>query len=148
MNIRHLLSSLNNPQHVLHGAAATGAVAGLSLIDPRKLNKRSSRVYRGTLAALTAWMVNRELEVDEELEVLGTKGRAAITAGTAGLAYWLAKVAEPLDSRIHDALIRAGAKHPRRWMAASSGIAAALTWLLSRQLDSDGFDFEEPRPAP
>lgn len=148
MNIRQLVSSLNNPQHVLHGAATSGAVAGLSLIDPRKLNKRTSHVYRGTLAALTAWMVNRELEADEELEVLGAKGRAAITAGTAGVAYWLAKAAVPLDSRIHDALIRAGARHPRRWMAAGSGVAAALAWLLSQQLNSDGFEFEEPRPGP
>src|SRR5699024_2920497 len=74
--------------------------------------------------------------INEDFDLIGPVGRAAITTGSAGAAFGFTEVGEALDARLHDKIKRAGARRPRLWLAAGEGAVAATAWWLGRRIDN------------
>ena len=149
MELRDILNELNNSHSVIHGLVSSGAVTGLALVDPRTLTLRQRLAYRSAIAGLTAWVMHAGLRPtnDEDLDLIGPIGRAAITTGSAGAALGLTEVGEALDARLVTCVKRTGTRHPRRWLAAGEGALATATWWLGRRLD-DTNDLDLTPSAP
>lgn len=137
MGLQGILRKLNSPNSFVHGVASTAAIAGLALVDPRKLTTGSRLAYRGAVAGLSAWIMHASLRpINEDFDLIGPVGRAAITTGSAGTAFGFTEVGEALDARLHDKIKRAGARRPRLWLAAGEGAVAATAWWLGRRIDN------------
>ncbi|MBO1900864.1 hypothetical protein J4H92_02740 [Leucobacter weissii] len=177
MGIRGVLRRVNDPSSVPHGVVSTALVAGLALVEPRRLTTGRRLVYRVGIAAMTAWMVWASLrpKSDETVDSagpvpllgpvdpaasfgslgpadpLGPLGRAAVATGAAGAALGIAEAGEALDARLHDGLVRAGARRPRLWLAAGEAALSIAAWWAARRLDRVSIDteyaFEEPARA-
>ena len=145
MELRGILRELNNPNSVIHGVVSTAAVTGLALVEPRKLTTGRRLAYRSAIAGLTAWVMHASLRPvnEDDFDIVGPVGRAAITTGTAGAVFGIAEVGEKLDARLHDSIKRAGVRHPRLWMATGEGAVSAATWFLGRRFDNGGISFED-----
>lgn len=148
MELRGILNKLNNPNSVLHGVVSTGAVTALTLVEPRKLSTGRRLAYRGATAGLAAWSMHAGLRPisENDFDVIGPIGRAAISTGTAGVVMGAAEVGEGLDARLHDAVKRTGVRHPRLWLAAGGGTFAAAAWWLGRRFDGGGVNLDEVLP--
>lgn len=146
MELRRLLSHVNDPNHPAHGVISTALVAGLTLVDPRPLTTGRRLVYRGAVAALTAWTVAVSLRSADEIGVIPPAGRAAITVGAAGAALGVAEAGEALDARMHDRLARSGARRPRVWLAAGGAVLSLAAWWLGRLSDSAQSAGEDSEP--
>lgn len=150
MGVRGFARRLNDPGSVAHGVVSTGLVAGLALIEPRKLTTGRRLAYRGAVAAVTAWTVWASLRPgsSSEADPLGPVARAAVTTGAAGATLGVAEVGEAIDARLHDGLARAGARRPRLWLAAAEAAVSAAAWWAGRlgdRMDVDDADtWEEP----
>ncbi|PQM74070.1 hypothetical protein [Corynebacterium sp. J010B-136] len=145
MELRQILNKLNNPHSLLHGVVSTGAVTALTLVEPRKLTTGRRLAHRGTIAGLAAWSMHAGLRPvnEDDFDVIGPIGRAAITTGTAGAVMGVAEVSEGLDARLHDAVRRTGVSHPRLWLAAGGGAFAAAAWWLGRRFDGGSFGIQD-----
>lgn len=140
------IDRLNDSRSVTHGVVSTGVVAGLALIEPRRLTTGRRLAYRGVIAAATAWMVWAGLRPRAGIDPFGQRRRAAAAAGAAGAALGLARAGEALDARVHDRLARAGARRPRLWIVIGEAAIAAAGWWASRaadRLDPDVAGFGE-----
>ncbi len=126
----------------MHGIVSTGLVAGLALIEPRTLTTGRRLAYRGAVAAVAAWTMWSSLRPTKytDADPLGPVGRAAITTGAAGAVLGFAEASEAIDARLHDGLVRVGARRPRLWLAAGEAAFSVLAWWASRlgdRIDSD-----------
>lgn len=148
MELRQILNKLNNPNSLLHGVVSTGAVTALTLVEPRQLTTGRRLAHRGAIAGLAAWSMHAGLRPvnEDDFDVIGPIGRAAITTGTAGAVMGVAEVSEGLDARLHDAVRRTGVSHPRLWLAAGGGAFAAAAWWLGRRFDGGGVNLDEFLP--
>lgn len=141
---------LNDPNSAVHGVVTTAAVAGLALVEPRKLSTGRRLVYRGAVAALSAWTLWAGLRPsrDSDLDLLGPVGRAGVAAGAGGAALGFADAGEAIDARLHDGMARAGARRPRVWLAAGEAALSIAAWWVSRVADraatGDADDSEGP----
>lgn len=129
----------------MHGIVSTGLVAGLALVEPQKLTTGRRLAYRFGVASVGAWTIWASLRPSKNAgpDLLGPVGRVAVTAGAAGTAFGFSEVGETIDARLHEALLRAGAKKPRLWLAAGEfALSAAAWWMgrLSDRADADGVD--------
>lgn len=112
-------------------------MAALALIDPRALSTGGRVLYRGALAAMTAWTVwtgvrpRRATDPDP----IGPVGRAAVVTGAVGAAIGLAPAGEAIDARIHGRLVRGGVRQPRLWIAAGNAVLSLGAWWAARSLD-------------
>ena len=136
MPFRSALRALNDPNSVAHGVVSTGVVAALALIDPRSLTTGQRAIYRLANAGLAAWIVGISFRSADPSGSIPPMGRAALVAGTGGATLGFAEAGEAVDARVHDAIARAGAAHPRRWLAAGGAILALGSWGLGRALDT------------
>lgn len=137
MEFQGILRKLNSPNSFVHGVASTAAITGLALVDPRKLTTGRRLAYRGAVAGLSAWIMHASLRpINEDFDLIGPVGRAAITTGSASTAFGFTEVGEALDARLHDKIKRAGARRPRLWLAAGEGAVAATAWWLGRRIDN------------
>ena len=145
MELREILRELNNPNSLIHGVASTAAITGLALVEPRKLTTGRRFAYRSAIAGLTAWVMHAGLRPvnEDEFDIIGPIGRAAVTTGSAGAVLGFAEVGEALDAHLHDSIKRAGARQPRLWMAAGEGAVAAGAWWLGRRFDNGGISLDE-----
>lgn len=146
MSLGRLLRSVNRPSSVAFGVVSTALEAGLTLINPRKLTTGRRAAYRTAVGAVTAWTVwvtlrdGAEESEEAPFDPLGPVGRIALSTGAAGTALGFADAGEAVDARLHDAIERAGAKHPRVWLAATTAALSAGAWWLARQGDRMGAD--------
>ena len=140
MRIREILRSVNDPSSATHALVSTGIVTGLALIEPRALSTGRRLAYRCAVAGLTAWVMWTSLRPGDEddADLLGPAGRVAITTGIAGTALGFAEASEAIDARVHDVISRAGARHPRLWLAAGEAVFSVLAWRMTRQGDRIG----------
>ena len=143
------LSRVNDPESVENAAVLTAAVSGLTLIEPRRLGTGGRVVYRSAVAVLTGWVAWSGLRGTPEY-MLPCPAKWGYVAAASGLALGLAEADEKLDGVIHDALVRAGVKRPRRLMAAGAAVLSVGAWWFAKKLD-DGTaeeyeedEFEEP----
>lgn len=148
MGFRGVSRRLNDPNSVAHGVVSTGLVAGLALIEPRRLTTGRRLAYRGAAAAVTAWTVWASLRprTDSDPDPIGSIGRAAVTTGAAGAALGFAEAGEAIDARVHDRLARAGARHPRLWLALGEAAFSVAAWWTSRlgdRIDPEDIDAVE-----
>ncbi|MER7796841.1 hypothetical protein [Microbacterium sp. NPDC096154] len=137
-SVRSALARLNDTRSVTHGVVWTLLNAGLTLIEPRRLSTGGRLAYRAAMGALAAWTAWATMRTDMRDE-LTTGARAGYTAGTAGLLLAASDATEALDGRIHDAVVRAGARRPRAVMALEGAALAGVTWWWGRRT---------PAPAP
>lgn len=149
MRFRGFLKSVNDSNSVAHGAVSAALVAGLALIEPRGLTTGRRLAYRGAIAVFTAWTVWASLRPrqEEDLDLIGPIGRAAVTVGGAGSALGIAEAAEAIDARVHDGLVRVGARRPRLWLAAGEAALSLVAWWVGERVgdqSSSLFDFDEP----
>lgn len=142
VGVRGFARRVNDPGSVVHGVVSAGLVAGLALIEPRKLTSGRRLAYRGVVAAVTAWTVWAGLRPgsSSEADPLGPVGRAAVTTGAAGATFGAAEVGEAVDARLHDGLARAGARRPRLWLAAAEAAVSAVVWWVGRLGDRTDID--------
>lgn len=136
MPFRSALRALNDPTSITHGVVSSGVVAALTLIDPRRLTVGQRAVYRLANAGLAAWFVGIGFRGADPSGAVPPMGRAALVAGTAGATLGFAEAGEAVDARVHDAIARTGARHPRRWLAAGAAVFAVGSWWLSRALET------------
>ncbi|BBE24510.1 hypothetical protein MN0502_33930 (plasmid) [Arthrobacter sp. MN05-02] len=113
---RHLLS---DPASPVFGILSVTTMGALSLIDASTLDARQRRavhigtaVFTGLYAGITVGGKHLPLRL-----------LAGLAGGAAALRF--ADLGDIIEVRLEDRLRRAGARHPRRWMAAG---AAALTF--------------------
>lgn len=137
----------------MHGVVSTGLVAALALVEPRKLTTGRRLGYRVGVAAVAAWTMWVSLRTSKNTgpDLLGPVGRVAVTTGAAGAVFGFAEAGEAIDARLHDGLVRVGARRPRLWLAAGEAALSALAWGMGRVSDRAGVDdlddFEEPERA-
>lgn len=136
-------AGVNNPVSVSHGVLTALASSALALVDPRSLNRGQRFLYRGLMTGLTAWVVHANLS-DDDLALLGLdrRSRYAITAGLSASALALMPASERLDGTLHDALVRAGVRHPRAVMSAGVGALMAGSWWAARKASEES-EYEE-----
>jgi hypothetical protein len=103
-------------------AAATAAVVGLTLINPRRLDGATQAAYRLATAAFAGGYVAATVPADLPM---GTETRAAVGTATGGLALGLADQFEGLDGQVSDWLAGRGVARPR-WVLAGLGAAGVL----------------------
>lgn len=112
-------------------AVVVVASAGLGLVRPARLSPGWLLLYRlatAGLAGVTVWSaLSRDPFPDERFTV-------GAGLGAAGLTMAVAPVAESVDERLHRRLQHAGARHPRRLLAAGTLLVGALAALLDRRL--------------
>lgn len=136
MGFRSFVRRLNDPNSVTNGIVSTVLVTALAYVEPRKLTPGKRLAYRGAIAALSAWTVWSGLRPREadggEADPAGPIGRAALTTGAAGAVLGLSEVSEAIDGRLHDGLVRAGARRPRLWMAGGEAVLAIAGWWAGR----------------
>jgi hypothetical protein len=109
-------------EHPVFAAAATAAVVGLTLIDPRRLDGAAQAAYRLANAAFTGGYAASTVPADLPV---GTETRAAVGTATGGLALGLADQFEGLDRQLSDWLTSRGVTRPR-WVMAGLGAAGVL----------------------
>lgn len=147
MGFRETVRRLNDANSVTHGVVTTVLTAGLAAIEPRRLTTGRRVAYRSAIAALTAWAVWASLRPADEPDLLGPIGRGAVATGAGGTAFGLAEAGEALDARLHDGLVRAGARRPRLWLVAGQALLSLGSWWVGRQgtrADSERTDDAEP----
>lgn len=121
--------SLTNPTSPVFGVVSTAAIGGLSLIDPLKLNDADRQLVRLGTAAVTGCYVAVTVGEHRRRRALF---KAAAGSAAALLAWRFADAADSLDSRLEQKLRLAGARHPRRWMAATAAAATFAGFLADR----------------
>lgn len=147
MGFRATVRRLNDANSVTHGVVTTVLTAGLAAIEPRRLTTGRRVAYRSAIAALTAWTVWASLRPADEPDLLGPIGRGAVATGAGGTAFGLAEAGEALDARLHDGLVRAGARRPRLWLVAGQALLSLGSWWVGRQgtrADSERTEDAEP----
>ncbi|WP_394250971.1 hypothetical protein [Arthrobacter pityocampae] len=110
---------LSDPASPVFGILSTATMGALSLIDGSTLDDRSRRAVHIGTAVLTGLYTG--------VTVGGKHLPLRVLAGLAGgaVALRFADLGDVVEARLEDRLRRAGARHPRRWMAAG---AAAFTF--------------------
>lgn len=148
MGFRETVRRLNDANSVTHGVVTTVLTAGLAAIEPRRLTTGRRVAYRSAIAALTAWTVWASLRPADEPDLLGPIGRGAVATGAGGTAFGLAEAGEALDARLHDGLVRAGARRPRLWLVAGQALLSLGSWWVGRQgTRADSERTEDAAPA-
>ncbi len=148
MGFRATVRRLNDANSVTHGVVTTVLTAGLAAIEPRRLTTGRRVAYRSAIAALTAWTVWASLRPADEPDLLGPIGRGAVATGAGGTAFGLAEAGEALDARLHDGLVRAGARRPRLWLVAGQALLSLGSWWVGRQgTRADSEHTEDAAPA-
>ncbi|MHA7220319.1 hypothetical protein ACX80L_15705 [Arthrobacter sp. MDT1-48-3] len=110
---------LSDPASPVFGILSTLTMGGLSLVDGSTLDDRQRRAVHVGTAVFTGLYVG--------VTVGGRHIPRRVLAGLAGgaVALRFADLGDVIEARLEERLRRAGARHPRRWMAAC---AAALTF--------------------
>lgn len=148
MGFRETVRRLNDANSVTHGVVTTVLTAGLAAIEPRRLTTGRRVAYRSAIAALTAWTVWASLRPADEPDLLGPIGRGAVATGAGGTAFGLAEAGEALDARLHDGLVRAGARRARLWLVAGQALLSLGSWWVGRQgTRADSERTEDAAPA-
>ncbi len=130
-----MTSALNDASSVPHGIVSTALIAALALIEPRRLTVGRRVAYRTATAVASAWMAAASIRSADRSGTIPPVGRAALVAGAAGVAFGLAEAGEAVDARMHDGLVRAGARRPRHWIAAGEAGLALASWWMGRKVD-------------
>ncbi len=132
---------LNDPHTVENAVGLTGATAGLTLIDPRRLSVGGRIAYRAALGAITGWATWTAVRTEHEY-LMPTAAKIGVTAGAVGVVLALCEASEALDARIHDALASSGVRRPRLAMAGATAALGVGSWWLARRVDNEFPDFE------
>lgn len=111
--------SLSDPASPIFGILSTATMGALSLIDASTLGDRQRRSVHVGTAVVTGLYAG--------VTVGGKHLPLRVLAGLAGgaVALRFADLGDIIEARLEEGLRRAGARHPRRWMAAG---AAAVTF--------------------
>lgn len=125
-------AEVNDPRSTHHGALSAALLAGLTLVDPRRLGIGARVAYRAGLALLTGWLAWVATENDEGL-LLPASARAGLAVGAAGVVLGAAEATEATDGWIHDRLTTAGVKRPRVLMAVAVAALSVGSWWLNRR---------------
>ena len=132
-------------------AGIYAAATGLTLIEPRSLRGWQKWVYWAAVSALTGLSAFPEEENDGLYRGLAPGDRAALATATAGVTFGLREPLLAADAWCTDTVRGWGAKHPRRWMAATTGalsvVALALGSKRAAQVDAFG-ESEDDAPIP
>ncbi|PPB48335.1 hypothetical protein C4K88_15405 [Arthrobacter pityocampae] len=109
----------SDPASPVFGILSTATMGALSLIDGSTLDDRSRRAVHAGTAVITGLYTG--------VTVGGRHLPLRVLAGLAGgaVALRFADLGDVIEARLEERLRRAGAQHPRRWMAAG---AAAVTF--------------------
>lgn len=112
-------------------AGIYAAATGLTLIEPRSLRGWQKWAYWGAVSALTGLSAFPK-EEDDGVYVGAMPGyRSALAVATAGVTFGLREPLLAADAWCADSVRGWGAKHPRRWMAATTGALSVVALALS-----------------
>lgn len=130
------ISRLNDPKSLENGLVMTATTSALTLVDPRRIGVGGRLAYRGALAAITGWATWTAVQSEDESPVPFSAKFGVVTSAV-GITLAFAEAGEALDSKLHDALTRAGVRKPRLVMAAMTAILGFVAWQAGRHLDEN-----------
>lgn len=121
------LQRLTDPASPAFGVLSVAGMTALTLLDPAPLSDQGRRRLRALTAAANGLYVYATA-VDLPPEV----PRPVIGVLATGASWALTGPSWRLDARTVSWLTRHGVRHPRRWMAATTGLATLGMYLGDR----------------
>ena len=125
-------------------AGIYAAATGLTLIEPRSLRGWQKWAYWGAVSAVTGLSAFPEEDNDGLYRAIMPGYRPALGVATAGVTFGLREPLLAADAWCTDSVRGWGAKHPRRWMAATTGALGVVALALSSKRAAQLEAFEEP----